>query len=279
MRVAIRGYQLCVDAQELSELEAAIAAHCERLKADGVELRVPIEQLHPMHLMDLPDTGPRPEIARALVINLRTFAALRDLAKIQQHRVEAREAAQRAVRNAAPENRADAERRAKQVELLMDGSSFEQVAPSLTELDSRQRTLGRKLDEFHGHLDHRRRRAGELELPGLAAGATLDMALTRWMFMRCVSLEADIEFFRSEIQGPVAIPPAGHAGPADNKAWHRVKGAAVLALKEAGVTASERRALFPGTHLEPLDAVSKRRKKESQRQAAKRAKSRRTSTG
>ena len=106
----------------------------------------------------------------------------------------------------------------------------------------------------------------------------LDRALTSWLSTRCAVLEQEIEFFVAEIQGPIAMEPTGHRGAADNKAWHRIRGEAQLALKEAGVNAADRRALFPVSHPDKDDFDAKQRRREREYKARKRAKKRRDST-
>jgi len=269
-------YQLCVDAEELAELEAAIAAHCEVLKADGVKLPVSPEQLHVIHLMELPLTGTRPPVARALITNLRALASLRTRATIREHRAKDREDAERAARNAEPDHQSTARRRAKQVNLLMDSSQFERLAPTLRSLRSRSRGARKKLEAFGRALDARHRQFVHNELAH-ASGAVLDRALTGWLSTRCAALEQELEFFLAEIEGPIAIEPTGHSGVADNKAWHRVRGEGLVMLEEAGVKPAERRALFPGTRPGKQDDPSEQRQREREYQARRRAKKRRKS--
>jgi hypothetical protein len=259
-------------------LEAAIDAHYERLKAEGVELRVPIEHLRPEHLMELPLAGAQLAGAIALITNLSAFTALRARAKIRQHRAEIRDEAQRAASDAAAEHRLEAERSAKLVELMMDCSHVERLTPALKEFEARGRTASKKLEAFHGDLDDRRRKLVRHKLP-LAAGMLVDMALTRWMLMRCATLAADVEFFVGEIEGPTAMAPTGHVGAADNKAWHRVRGEALVTLDVAGVRGAQRRALLPAVRREKADSDARQRRRQRDYTATKRAKTRRISNG
>ena len=269
-------YQLCVDPEDLGELEAAIAAHAQRLKTDGVMLQVPPAQLDAVHLMQLALDGERPAVTTALITNLRALASLRTLAKISQHRADTREQAQRAVRDADADDQPTAKRRAKQAKLLTDSSHFELLAPALRDLQSRSRTARKKLKAFGKALNSRHRKFVRNELAH-ASGAVLDRALTGWLSTRCALLEQEIEFFVAEIEGPIAMEPTGHRGVADNKAWHRIRGEAQLELKEAGLNAADRRALFPPSHPEKDDLEAKQRRREREYRTRKRAKKRRNS--
>lgn len=251
-------------------------AHAERLEKEGVVLRVPPEWLHAGDLMELALSGERPAVTRALITNLRTLVSLRTLAKISQQRADAREVARRAAHDADPEHGPTAKRRAKQVALLTDSSHFEPLAAVLRDLQSRLRTTRKRLTAFDSALDNRHQKFVRNELAH-ASGAVLDQALATWLSMRCAVLEQEIEFFDAEIQGPTAMEPTGHRGPADNKAWHRVRGEAQLALKEAGLSAIERRALFPASHPEKDDSEANQRRREREYKMRGRAKKRRES--
>lgn len=265
-----------MDDDKLRELDAATVAHSERLKAKGVTLPVPAAQLLAHDLMRLSalDDG----VVRAIVTNLRAFTALRALATIRQSRAKSRAEARAAVSATTSQKRLDAERRARQVELLTDSSHFDRLEPSLKELGARLRTVRKKLGAFTLDLRARHR---EFVRQGLAAisGATIDAALTGWMSARCAALERELDFFVAELQGPLAMRGTGHAGPPDNKSWHRVSGDAVLRLKEEGVKAAERRALLPGWRPEARDPDAKRRQRERESKAARRAKKRRKPNG
>lgn len=265
-----------MDAEELAELEAAIAAHCEVLKTDGVKLPVSPQQLHVIHLMELSPSGTRPPVARALITNLRALASQRTCAKIHEHRAKAREDAERAARNAKPKHQPTAQRRAKQVKILTDSSHFERLAPALSDLQSRTRGARKKLKTFRSALAARHQQFLRHGL-AYASGAEVDRALAAWLSTRCAVLEHEIEFFVAEIQGPIAIEPTGHRGAADNRAWHRIRGEAQLALTEAGVTAADRRALFPISHPGKDDFEAKQRRREREYKVRKRAKKRRDS--
>src|SRR5690348_12899393 len=135
-----------MDDDELRQLDAAIAAHSEKLKATGVTLPVPAAKLHAHDLMTLSDRDD--PFVRALVTNLRALTALRALATVQESRAKSRAEARASASAAIAESQADAERRARHAELLTDSSHFDRLEPSLTELGPRLRTAQKKLGEF-----------------------------------------------------------------------------------------------------------------------------------
>src|SRR3954470_16058453 len=95
----------------------------------------------------------------------------------------------------------------------------------------------------------------------------------------CNALQADIEFFLEKIEGPIALSAAGHAAPADGKAWFRLRGDAKLWFKEAGAPSSPAAQLFPGPRFSSRDPGAKRRREDQGRKELQRAKKRRESGG
>jgi hypothetical protein len=90
--------------------------------------------------------------------------------------------------------------------------------------------------------------------------------------MLCMSLDMDIDFFMIEMEGPVAMPPTGHARPADRKACHCVRAGALVILEKVGMTSRERRSLFPASFQRKGDGADGRRPRDRERWARKFAK-------
>ena len=184
----------------------------------------------------------------------------------------------RAVKLSTPKERAETKRIAKQVALINDDSHLEQLKPSIKELALRLRTAGRKLEDFKRALRKRHSAFVKVGLEGVS-GASGDIALARWVMQRCEALEADLEFFVTEIEGPVAAASIGHAGSPDSKAWFRVQSAAKLLLKEAGARSGLLIQLFPSPRRRGTDPEALGRRKDADRKAVKRAKKRMSSGG
>ena len=262
-----------MDPRELDELSAAVAAHCEWLKSEQVHLRVPAPALLAVDLLHLSPTVLRNGVVKAVVTSLHALCALRTRANVGESRAQAREQAIRAVKLSTPKERAEAKRIAKQVKIINDDSHFEPLRPSIKELSVRLRTAGRKLEDFKGAL---RKRHAAFVKAGLAgvSGAPGDIALARWVMQRCDALEADLEFFVTEIEGPVAAASIGHPGSPDSKAWFRVQSNAKLWLREADAPSALSLKLFPSSRPRGADPEALRRKKDANRKAVKRAKKR-----
>jgi hypothetical protein len=274
-----------MDAQQLRELAAAIVAHHEWLKSEGVRLPAPPDELTAVHMLrlvpgKLANTEAAPplqawiasrKIIYAVATSLRYLCALRDRANLAEARMEKRRRAASRVTTASSSDPAIQERFAKQIRLSHDDTHIAKVAPSLKQLGVRLRTAQKKLATFRGDL--RRRHAGFVSL-GMSH-APGDLALAQWLMQGCEALEADLQFFLSEIEGPAAIEPTGHVGVADNKAWFRARGEAKRSFKAAGATSSLGVLLFPDSFGPAKDLDAKRRRQTRERKEVNRAKKRR----
>jgi len=262
-----------VDPRELDELNAAVIAHCAWLKAEKVHLRVPAPELLAADLLHLSPMAPRNPVIEAVVTSLHALCALRTRANVRELRAKARKHAVRVGKLSTPKERAEARRIAKQVEIVNEDSHFEPLKPSITELAVRLRTAVRKLADFQAALRKRHAKFIKAGLEGVS-GAPRDIALARWVMLRCDALEADLEFFSTEIEGPVATASIGRPGPPNSKAWFRVQSAAKLGLKEAGAGSALLLQLFPSPGTKGTDPEASRRKIDANRKAVKRAKKR-----
>jgi hypothetical protein len=165
--------------------------------------------------------------------------------------------------------------RAKLVEAAHDDSHLEAVDPCLEQLQQRLRTACRQLSAFMEKLDERHEVFTQAGLARMSA-APVEIGGARAIVLRCEILDGNLTAFRRYIQGPSAEPLSGHVGPADGKAWHRVRSDSKLWLKNAGAKSSLAVRLFPsGARVVGLD--EKKRQHDRERKEVNRAKKRATS--
>jgi hypothetical protein len=252
-----------MDQADLGELDAAIKAHCDFLEAAGVQLAMHPGDVLASHLLTV--VLDRGGIVGAVVTSLISLCALRTRATARAARMK----------EAARATTSGAKRRAA---AITDDRHLERLRPSLKQLGERLRTAVRSLARFEGELRARHQRLAKLRV-GQGSGASVDAALTRWVMARCQVLAKDLEFFAVEMEGPIAMPPIGYAGPAEGKAWHRVRADSLLILEGAGMTGRERRSLFPVSFQRKGDAADERRAVDRERKARKQAKMRKKSEG
>lgn len=272
-----------MDDRELRELTAAVVAHREWLTDAGVQLPAAAAELSALQLVRLmpghsaadasepePWKAPR-AIVEAVVTSLHSLCALRTRERVREIRTKKAEQAVQRAKDAEPEDRAQAKRALKPLQLTQDNSHVVALTPSLTQLRERLHTACRKLEKFKGDL---RTRHKAFVYAGLVnfSSATRDFVLARWVSQRCEALDDDLEFLLAEVEGPVALGLTGHEGPADSKAWFRLRSQAKLSFKEAGAPASLRAQLFPEGPRPATAVDAKRRRQDKDRKEISRAK-------
>jgi len=263
---------------ERDEIEAAIVAHHQWLNEARVVLPTSPDKLAAWQVFAVAweGRGEAQGTLGAVLANLHALCGLRTREALARTRQERIDEAATSLESAKPEEQALARYHLELAEFGFDDSHIVAAEGPLAELGRRSGTARRGLEDYTVSLKKRHkvfaRRFG-------ARLAVVDIALARWLAARCVGLERDITFFLTQAHGQHL---SGHTGPADGKAWHRVRGESLLRLQEAGVGRSARAELFPPAHA--LSEKPRLRKQQRRRQlerddlAIKRAKERRKST-
>ena len=205
-----------------------------------------------------------------VIESLRRLCALRTrarLSEIRRHRLQEAEACL----TSASE---DEQRRARLLRVTYDDRHIQRVEGPLDQLQQRLGTAGKKLSEFTGSLASNHATFIAEGLEGLSA-APMQMAMARHLIALAEHLDHEIDFFRRTIQGAAAEPLSGHVGPADSKAWHRLRGEVLLWLKQARAHYSLSERLFPDpVPARRADVEARKRAAKARGKALKRAKKR-----
>jgi hypothetical protein len=259
---------------ERGEMEAAITAHHQWLKEARVVLPASPEKLAAWQVFAVAwqGRGEAQGTLGAVLANLHALCGLRTREALARTRQERIDEAAKYLETAEPAEQALARYHSELLKFGFDDSHIVTAEGTLVELAARSRYARRALDGYTLSLKKRHKTFAQRFGSRLAV---VDIALARWLAARCVGLERDIEFFLTQAHGQQL---SGHTGPADGKAWHRVRGESLLRLQEAGVGRSARADLFPPTRVsgeEPrLRKGQRRRRLERDDLAIKRAKQR-----
>jgi len=259
---------------ERDEIDAAIVAHHQWLKEARVLLPTSPDKLAAWEVFEAAwqCRGEAQGTLGAVLANLHALCGLRTREALARTRQERIDEAAKSLESAKPSEEALARYRLELLEFGFDDSHIVAAEGPLAELARRSGTARRSLDDYTLSLKKRHkafaRRFG-------ARIAVVDIALARWLAARCAGLERDIHFFLTQAHGQ---QHSGHTGPADGKAWHRIRGESLLRLQEAAVGRSDRADLFPpsrGLGEKPrLRKEQRRRQLERDDLAIKRAKQR-----
>jgi hypothetical protein len=206
--------------------------------------------------------------------SLHALCALRTRVRLSEMRKDLRV---RAVRRASVDP--SLRNAAELVALVHDDAHVRAIEPALNLLGPRLRTAVRKLQALREDL---RERHEKLVAAGLGAqsSAPQDQSLARLVEARCETLIGTVNLLLTQLHGAaVADELLGHAGPADGKAWHRLRAETKSWLEAAGVPARDRAALFPDRFGAADDPDAKRTQSDRERKEVRRARKRAVSKG
>jgi hypothetical protein len=187
-----------------------------------------------------------PRMVLDIVIEgLRRLCALRTRSRLSEIRLRRLQEAEARLTSASEAE----QRQARLLRVTYDDQHIQRVEVPLNQLQERLGTASKRLSEFTGSLasNHATFVAEGLER---LSGAPMQMAMARRLVALAEHLDHEIEFFRRTIQGAAAAPLSGHVGPADSKAWHRLRREVLLWLKQARAHYRLPEKLFP----DPLPA-------------------------
>jgi hypothetical protein len=184
--------------------------------------------------------------------SLRRLCALRTRSRLSEIRLRRLQEAEARLTSASE----DEQRRARLLRVTYDDQHIQRVDGPLEQMQMRLGTASKKLSELAGSLASNHATFIAEGLEGLS-GAPMQMAMARHLVALAEHLDHEIDFFRRTIQGAAAEPLSGHVGPANSKAWHRLRGEVLHAPGKALPRSS------PGT-------PSKRRRTEAGRKGKRR---------
>lgn len=200
-----------------------------------------------------------PRMVLDIVIeSLRRLCALRTRSRLSEIRLRRLKEAEARLRSASEAE----QRQARLLRVTYDDQHIQRVEAPLNQLQERLGTASKKLSEFTASLASNHATFVAEGIEGLS-GAPMQMAMARHLVALAEHLDHEIDFFRRTIQGAAAEPLSGHVGPADSKAWHRLRREVLLWLKQARAHYTVPEKLFP----DPLPA--RRANVDARKRAAK----------
>lgn len=195
-----------------------------------------------------------------VIESLRRLCALRTRSRLSEIRLRRLKEVEARLTSASEAE----QRQARLLRVTYDDQHIQRVEAPLNQLQERLGTASKRLSEFTGSLasNHATFVAEGLER---LSGAPMQMAMARRLVALAEQLDHEIDFFRRTIQGAAAEPLSGHVGPADSKAWHRLRREVLLWLRQARAHFTLPEKLFP-------DPLAARRASVDARKRALRAK-------
>jgi len=268
-----------MDDADRTELNAAIAAHCEWLEQRGVrfldprdeKLSLPPDLLSAHDVMKALATRAPEHLVGAVLSSVHVLCSLRTRVTLSEARLRAVHDAAERLTKADYLTEEEKRRQLALISFVHEELHIKSLDSALKHVEKWLRTARRRLQEHVQQLEKRHEKAAKV---GFLARSTADIALAQWMFSRSEALEDDFAFFRRHVEGDQF---AAHKDELGAKAWRRALNAGLAALKRGDIKSQERRALFPGSFKKTTDPAEKGQQRGREYGARKRGEKRKES--